>query len=126
MREAAFIVAGVAVGLVWIVLWSALLRGFGFDVVQPGTEDCAKRRERLKRLGKLRYFLIYGMLGSGFAFGLAMITIDFVSHRFAGWASQLIKFVFLAVCFGAFQGYWGWSRAFRNPVPFPPNYPPTR
>jgi hypothetical protein len=55
-----------------------------------------------------------------------MITVDFLSHRSVGAASELMKLVFLAVCFGLFQGFRGWHIAFRDPVPFPPVYPPAK
>jgi hypothetical protein len=38
----------------------------------------------------------------------------------------LIKLVFFAVGFGVIQGPWRWHRAFRDPVPFPPVYPPAK
>jgi hypothetical protein len=55
-----------------------------------------------------------------------MITIDFVGHRSLGWVTELTKLLFSAVLFGLFQGFWGWRNAFRDPVPFPPDYPPAR
>ena len=126
MREVGSIVVGVAVGLAWMAIWTRLLQAFGIAPIQRKVENDGSRRERLKLLGKLKYVLIFGMLGSGFAFGLAMITIDLVNHRSDGWLSELIKFVFLAVCFGVFQSLWGWHRVFRDPVPFPTNYPPSK
>jgi len=70
-----------------------------------------------------RNTIIFGVLGSGLAFGLAMITIDLVGDHSHGLAPELIKLLFSSVFFGLFQGSWGWRNAFREPVPFPPEYP---
>jgi hypothetical protein len=32
----------------------------------------------------------------------------------------------LSVFFGLFQGFWVWRNACREPVPFPPVYPPAK
>ncbi|HZQ67769.1 MAG TPA: hypothetical protein VFA68_04545 [Terriglobales bacterium] len=117
MREAAFVIVGIVVGLVWLAIWTCVLHFFSVTPFGQGKE----RRERLKRLGKLKYVLVVGVLGSGFSFALAMITIDFVSHRWAGLVSELAKFVFLAIFFGLIMGLWNWQGV-RDPVPFPPDY----
>jgi len=80
----------------------------------------------LKRLGKLRYILTFGVLGPGFAFALAMITMDFLGKFSTGWVSEAIRFAFYAVFFGLFQGFAGWRNDVRDPVPFPPDYPPVK
>ena len=121
MREVAFVIVGIVAGLGWFAVWRFGLHIFG--VVPFG--NWARRRERLKRLGKTKYILVVGVLGSGFAFALAMITDDFVSHRVAGLVSELAKFVFLALFFGVFMGLWNWQTV-RDPIPFPPDYGPTK
>ena len=120
-------IAGIAVGLAWLAIWAYVLHAFGLallPLLQRNAEDRARRRERIKQMGKLRYIMIFGVLGSGLAFGLAMTTMDFLSHDPHSWISEIGKLAFLAAIFGWVQGAWTWSEKFREPVPFPPNYPP--
>ncbi len=126
MREVAVVLAGIAVALIWLAVWSALLHVLGIAPIRRKLEDCSARRERLKRLGKSKYILIFGVFGSGLGFGLAMITVDLVGHRSHVATTELIKLLFLSVFFGLFQGFWGWRNAFPEPVPFPPVYPPVK
>jgi hypothetical protein len=126
MRDMAFFFAGIAVGLLWLAIWSGLLHVLRIVPIRLKLEDASTRRERLKRLGKPKYILIVGVLGSGLAFGLAMITIDLLGGHYYGWPRELIKLLFLSVLIGLSQGFWGWHNAFREPVPFPPDYPPAK
>ncbi len=123
------IVGAIAIALAWMAIWAYCLHLFGiaFSAVfmrQP--EDRARRRERIKRMGKLRYILIYGVLGFGVAMGLAITTIDLLAQQSHGWIAVVEKFVLLSVLGGWFQGAWTWSENFRDPVAFPPNYPPPK
>ena len=56
------IFCGVAVAVVWLAIWTVTLRAFGILVFSRIPEERASRRERLLRLGKLRYILIFGYL----------------------------------------------------------------
>jgi hypothetical protein len=123
MREVLLVMFGITVALVWTAIWTGLLHVLAIAPVSRKVEDQTSARERLNRLGKLNYVVIFGVLGPGLAFGLAMITIY---HRHTGWLSELIKLVLFAVGFGLIQGPWRWHRAFRDPVPFPPVYPPPK
>jgi hypothetical protein len=104
MREVVSVIFGVAVALIWAAIWTGLLHVLGVAPVNRKVEDPASTRERLKRLGKLKYIVIFGVLGPGVAVGLAMITIDFAGHRSTGWLSELIKLVLFAVVFGLIRG----------------------
>jgi len=117
------IVAGIAVGVAWLAIWALSLRSFGIAVFSRRAEDRIRRRERIKQMGKLWYILIFGVAGSGLAVGLAIATADFLGHISHGWVSEIGKLVFLSVIVGWLQGARTWSEAFRDPVPFPPNYP---
>jgi hypothetical protein len=118
-------VVGIAVAFAWLAVWALVLRAFGLAFFPRQAQDRAGRRERIKQMGKLRYVLIFGVLGSGLAFGLALTTADFLTNGSFRWTSGIVKLVFLAVLFGWFQGAWTWSE-FRDPVPFPPEYPPPK
>ena len=55
--------------------WNCLVSNLGWFLqvfgIAPGlrnVEDSASKRERLNRLGKLKYILIFGVLGYGLAF----------------------------------------------------------
>jgi hypothetical protein len=126
MREVAVVIAGVAFAFALVGNLGGFPSYIGFSPFRRKIEDRASRRQRLKRLGKLRYILTFGVLGPGFAFGLAMITMDFLSNRSRGWVSESIKFAFCAVFFGLFQGFGSWRNELRDPVPFPPDYPPVK
>ena len=123
MRWFVSIILGIAVGLAWMAIWSYSLRLFGIAAFSRQAADRASRRERIKQMGKLRYVLIFGVLGSGLAFGLALITADLLDQLSHGWVFAIVKVVFLSVFFGCWQGARTWSEHFRDPVPFPPNYP---
>ena len=123
------IVGGIAIALAWMGIWAYCLHLFGiaFSAVfirQP--EDRARRRERIKQMGKLRYILIFGVLGSGLAVGLAITAADFLGHTSHGWVPAIGKLVLLSLLVGWLQGARTWSESFRDPVPFPPNYGPPK
>lgn len=126
MREVAIVISGIAVGLVWVAIWSGLLRLFDVALVSRKVEGSLRRRELLRSLGKLKYILIFGVFGPGLGFGLTMMTIDLASHRSTGWVPELTKLIFVTACFGLWQGFSAWHKAFRDPVPFPPDYPPAK
>lgn len=75
MRWFVSIILGIAVGLAWLAIWSYLLRLFGIAAFSRQAVDRASRRERLKQMGHRRYVLIFGVLGPGLAFGLALLPI---------------------------------------------------
>lgn len=123
VRDAGSIIAGIAVGVAWLLLWGSVLRAWGIPLLQRNAQDRASRREGIKQLGKFRYILLFGVLGFGLAFGLGLTAADFVWRDTISWEYELAKLAFLSIAFGLFQGVRNWSEAFRDPVPFPPNYP---
>jgi hypothetical protein len=124
VRDAGSIIAGIAVGIAWWLLWGTALRALGIPPFQRNAQDRASRRERIKQLGKFRYMLLFGVLGFGLAFGLGITAADFVWRDTFKWGYELPKLAFMSIAFGLFQGVRNWSKTFRDPVPFPPNYPP--
>lgn len=129
MCEFVSTVVGVAVALGWMAVWAYGLHLFGIAfsaVFMRRPEDRSRRRERIKRLGKLRYILIFGVLGFGVALGLAITTGELLERKSHGWIAVVEKFTLFSVLVGWFQGAWTWSENFRDPVPFPPNYPPPK
>ena len=126
MRLFVSIILGIAAAFAWAAIWSYLLHVFGIEALSGQAEDRARRRERIKQMGKLRYILIFGVLGSGLAFGVAITTAELLELQFHGWVFATAKLVLLSVLIGCFQAARTWSEAFRDPVPFPPNYPPPK
>jgi MFS family permease len=129
VREFVFMIVAIAVALAWMGIWAYCLHLFGFAffaVFSGKPEDRASRRERIKQMGKLRYILMFGVLGFGLALGLGITTADLLAHESHGWVAVVGKLVLLSVLGGWFQGARIWSEVFRDPVPFPPNYPPTK
>ena len=126
MRWFISIVAGIAVGLAWPAIWALSLRVFGIAAFSRQAEDRVRRRERLKQMGKLWYILIFGVVGYGLAFGLALTAAGFLDHGSHGLGFSIGKLAFLSVLFGCFHGVRTWSEAFRDPVPFPPVYQPPK
>jgi hypothetical protein len=116
------IILGIAVGLGWLGIWSYSLCLFGIAAFSRQSVDRAGRRERIKELGKLRYVLIFGVLGPGIAFGLALVAVDLLDQLYRGWVSAMLKLVSLSVFFGSWQGVRTWSEEFRDPVQFPSDY----
>ncbi|HET9364422.1 MAG TPA: hypothetical protein VFP71_05450 [Candidatus Angelobacter sp.] len=111
---------GVAVGLAWFSIWMLALHTFGVSYFARTPEMRAARRERLIRLGKWRYILIFGVLGWGFAIGLAITVGGIAGDEHYGLAATAIKFVLIAILVGWFQGAKTWNDSFRREVPFPP------
>jgi hypothetical protein len=120
------IILGIAVGLAWLAIWAYSLHVFGIAAFSWRADDRSSRRERIKHMGKLRYILIFGVLGSGLAFGLGITAADLLGRDSHGWVFAIAKLVFLSVLFGWFQGARTWSEGFSDPVPFPPDYPPPK
>jgi hypothetical protein len=121
------VIVGVAVAFIWLIIWAYVLRMiFRVSLLQRKPEDRESRRERMKELGKLRYILLFGLLGYGFGFALALTTADLLTNRSLGIEVQAGKLLFLTVVFGWFQGARSWSEAFRDPTPFPPRYTVTK
>ena len=126
MRDLISIIVGLAVSFAWLAIWHFFtLHVLGIAVFRRKLDDRASRRERMKQMGRLRYILMFGVLGFGLAFGLAMSTSDLLGHDSDGWISAIVKLVLLSVSFGWFAGARLWSEV-RDPVPFPPNYPPLK
>ena len=118
------ILAGMFAGVAWVVFWDYLLRAHNIPFLHRKREDRDRRRERLKQLGKLKYFVLFGVLGYGFAFALAMTVANGIRHAFS-WTSELLELPFLAVLFGLIYFFQHWDEI-RGPVPFPPNYQPPK
>jgi hypothetical protein len=82
------IAVGVAVYIAWIALWVLARRAFGIPVLKRTSEEPGARRRRILQMGKLRYILIFGVLGNGFAFGLAIAVATMTAHHFANWVER--------------------------------------
>ncbi|MGB8065706.1 MAG: hypothetical protein WCF26_27725 [Candidatus Sulfotelmatobacter sp.] len=127
MREFVISVAvGVAIGLAWMVVWAFVLRAFGIPTLARTPEERATRKERILQMGKLRYILIFGVLGSGVAYGLGIgIALMTSRHRY-DWGLGATIFGAVALVTGCMNGIRTWNERFRVEVPFPPHYPPSK
>ncbi len=106
--------------------WSAALHAFGIGVLSRRPETHAIRRERIKKMGKFRYIVIFGVLGFGLAFGLGITTANLYRHGSRSWSFELGQLLLLAALGGWFHGARTWNAAYRDPVPFPPHFPPLK
>lgn len=119
------VVVGVAVGLAWMAIWFAALRVFGVPVLMRTAEERASRKQRILEMGELRYILIFGILGNGFALGLGISIALMMTHSHdSGLAATVFGAVALAS--GCANGLRTWNGLFRAKVPFPPHYPPSK
>ena len=126
MRWIVSAILGFAAALAWLAIWAFSLHLFGIAAFERQAKDRASRRERIKQMGKLRYILIFGLLGYGLAFGLAVTVNDWLVRTSHDWVLSTDKFVMSSVLYGWFYGAMTWRESFRDPVPFPPDYPPPK
>ncbi|HLW53742.1 MAG TPA: hypothetical protein VKW06_12960 [Candidatus Angelobacter sp.] len=110
---------GATAGFVWGFLWAAVLRAAGIPVFGRSPEQREIRRQRYLRMGQARYMFVEGILGFGFACGLAIAVSDFIEYPSQGGIRAVCEFVFLALMLGLWHGSDGWAKL-RGPVPFPP------
>ena len=121
------VVAGVAVAFAWLGLWAISLHAFGIPVLKRNPEERDARKERLLAMGKWRYVLIFGVLGSGLGFGLGTVVANMIATpHFRGWIHVATQLVLSMVFFGLWSGVTNWNQSFRGEVPFPPHYPPQK
>jgi hypothetical protein len=120
------IASGVAVAAAWMAVWALMLRAFGISVLMRSPEERAARKQRILHRGKLRYILIFGVLGSGFGSGLGIAAAIMMTHDSANWGRAAAIFGAVLLLGGCFIGIRGWNQLFHVEVPFPPVYPPPK
>jgi len=119
-----FAVVSLAVALCWIGIWDRVLRAFGIPLFGRTPEERATRRERIVRMGKFRYIVMFGVLGFGFAFGIGMVGYDLLRFGMSDLFSKLGKFLVLSVLWGWLHAASEWNESFSDKDQFPPHYPP--
>ena len=118
-------IAGIAVAIAWSTMWKSLL-GLPMTFFRRKEKDRIRTREKLMRMGQLRYILTVGVLGSGLASGLAVVTFDLLLDRSPhDWHYEAVKFVLMSLSFGLFSGGTSWDASFRETRPPSPLGPPT-
>jgi hypothetical protein len=123
MREAGLVLAIVGAGLAWTAIWVALLHVLRLARFLGPIEGLALKQERLRRIGKTKYILTFGVMGAGVWYAGMMVIIDLIwRSRPLQWEVEISKFAFLAILFGCFMGYRNWGRTFDEPTPYSPNY----
>jgi MFS family permease len=120
------VVVGVAAALAWMGLGAIVLRAFGIPALPRTPEERATRKQRISQMGKLRYTLIFGVLGYGFAIGLGTFVASTTGSGSQGWRSAAVSSALCGLLCGCFRGISAWNRDIRGPVPFPPRYAPPK
>lgn len=119
MRYLLTIIAGIAVAIAWSTMWNLLL-GLPMTFFRLKEKDRIRIRERQIGMGQLRWILTVGVLRSGLAFGLAVVTFDLLLDRSPhGWHYEAAKFVLMSLSFGFFSGGTGWDVTLRETPPSP-------
>jgi hypothetical protein len=107
-------------------IWALVLRAFGIPVLMRTPEERAARKQRILQMGKLRYILIFGVLGGGVGLGLGISIAFMTAHISTNWGDAVVTFAAVSVLCGCFNGMRAWSQLFHTEVPFPPVYPPPK
>jgi hypothetical protein len=126
LEPAISIAVGVAVAFAWMAIWMAGLRVFGIPVLIRTPEERAAQKQRILQMGKLRYILIFGVLGNGFALGLGIAIAIMTDRHSVDWRLAATIFGAVSLLSGFFHGVRTWNRLFHTEVPFPPLYPPLK
>jgi hypothetical protein len=117
-----YIALGVAITIAWMIVWAAALRAFGIPALTPTTEGRAIRRQRILQMGKVRYVLIFGVLGSGVGLGLGMVTAIVMTDHPPHWGKSVAIFGTASLVIGLLNSVRTWNENYRDEVPFPPHY----
>ena len=127
MRELVIpIGVAVAVALVWMAVWALALRAVGIPVSMRTPEERNARKQRIFQMGRLRYILVFGVLGSGFGYGLGISIALMVSRGHYDWGYAAIMFGGISLVVGLMNGVRAWNQLFRVEPPFPPHYPTSK
>jgi hypothetical protein len=117
------IVVGVAIAFAWMAVWALALHASGIPVLMRTPEDIASRKQRIIKMGKFRYILIFGLLGYGFAFGLGISIALMMSRGRYDWVYGATMFGAISLVGGLMNGIRAWNHLFSVQTPFPPDYP---
>ena len=90
-----------------MVLWRVALAAFGFPIIPRSPEARAIYRRRKLEMGKARYMVLFGILGYGFGFGLALTASD-ITMVGASWLTA-VRFLFGVLFFGIWMGLRNWN-----------------
>jgi hypothetical protein len=120
---------GVAVAFAWIAAWTCASCALGVPVLMRNPEERAARRQHILQMGKLRYIVVFGLLGNGFGMGLGIGAALMMSHHLTSthslnWGEGAVIFGAVALVSGCLYGLRTWRELV--PVPFPPVYPPPK
>jgi hypothetical protein len=123
-----FVIPGLVGSVVVLALmgiWSGVLYLVGKPIFVfgafRGKMPAMERRARIRELGKFRYYLVYGVLGSGLPVGLGMVSLDLFNNTPWNWRSESMKLLFMTLLFSALS-VRSWSEAIGESVSYPPKY----
>jgi hypothetical protein len=117
---------GLLVGFAWLLVWGIVLRAPIIVWLVRSPEERALRKQRFTRMGRLRFILLVGILGTGLAFALSMTVSGIMYGGTLSWRWMNAKVVFMSLSFGIFQGSISWDSHFQKEIAFPPHYPPLK
>jgi hypothetical protein len=118
------IIAGIALAIAWSTMWNLLL-GLPMTFFRLKEKDRIRIRERQIGMGQLRWILTVGVLRSGLASGLAVVTFDLLLDRSPhDWHYEAARFVLISLFFGFFSGGTSWDVTLRETPPSPLGPPP--
>ena len=89
-------------------------------------EELASKKQRIPKLGKFRYILIFGVLGNGFALGLGISIALMMSRGHYDWRYGAAMFGAISLVVGLMNGMRGWNQHFGVETPFPPHHPASK
>jgi hypothetical protein len=88
-------------------MWDLLL-GLPMTFFRLKEGDRIRTRERQMGMGQLRWILTVGVLRSGLASGLAVVTFDLLCNPH-DWHYEAVQFVLISLFFGFFYGGTSWD-----------------
>jgi len=98
--------------MAWISLWALVLRAFGIPALTRSPEGRVARKERIIAMGKLRYVLIFGVLGNGLGLGLGNVVADTTGRHHFSAGRAATQLVISMVVFGLWHGVATWNNHF--------------
>jgi len=79
-------------------------------MVMRTPEERAAGAQRILQMGRLRYTLIFGILGNGLGYALVLMIAIFPRHAPFHWGLRVFLTAVAAILFGSLHGLRTWKR----------------